>query len=245
MHDLTTDLYWKIRFDSWENSGQTPGGINDWSTVNAGSGYTDGDTILYATGGTGEDCYIQVTITDGVPAITYFNIGNSYTIGDILTFSDEVTEDPLIIEVVNIYQVGGFSYLRQIIPQGDAIKFADGTELDTAPAGGHEIVIDDFGNTIIDDTSDNLVYIGDIPASAFKQPIENFSGMLIVNNHNDGRVETWIAGGGDAVLLGATKLGGRPCGSTLLMDGSGYFWTNVDALQGPFTFTVVKTRGEV
>lgn len=247
MHDLTTDLYWKIGFDSWENSGENPGGISSLNTINAGSGYADGDATLYATGGTGEDCYIQVTITDGVPSITSFNPGNSYTIGDILTFSDGVTEDPITQEVLNIYQVGGFSYYRQVIPQGDAIKFADGTELDTAvaTAGGHEIVIDADGNTIIDDTSDNLVSIPEqTMAIDFIQPIDNFSGMLIVNDHFDGRVETWIAGGGDAILLGATNLGQGPCRSELTIGGTGYRWSNLDALSGPFTFTVVKTRQE-
>jgi hypothetical protein len=67
---------------------------------------------------------------------------------------------------------------------------------------------------------------------------------LIVNDHYDGRVEYWIAGGGDGVLLGATDLGGGVCGSTLTMSGTGYEWTNEDNLTGPFTFTVVKTRNE-
>jgi hypothetical protein len=131
MHDLTTDLYWAIQFGYWNGVDAAPGQISDWNTTNAGSGYVDGDSMLTATGGTGESCFIYVTVTDGVPAITYFNGGNDYTIGDILTFSDGSTEDPLIVEVVKIYQVGGYSYYRQVIPQGDAIKFADGTELDS------------------------------------------------------------------------------------------------------------------
>lgn len=250
MHDLTTDLYWAIQFNTWDTTEAYPGQISDWGTRNVGSGYEDGEAMLTATGGTGEACFIYVTITDGVPAITYLNGGNDYTIGDILTFGDGVTEDPMTIEIVNIYQVGGYSYYRQVIPQGDAIKFADGTELDTAPvaiAAKHEVVIDDNGNTIIDNTADNLVYIPDgMNPEDFKQEISKFSGMLIINDHFDGRVETWIAGGGDTVLLGATNLGGDPCGSTLTINGdvSGYEWVNVDRLMGPFTFTVVKTRSE-
>lgn len=244
MHDLTTDLYWKISIDNWDNTEASPGQISDWSILNAGSGYEDGDAILTPTGGTGENCYIYVNITNGVPAITNFYGGNDYTIGDILTFSDGVTEDPMTIEIVNIYQVGGYSYYRQVIPQGDSIKFADGTELDTNPQSiGHKIVIDGNGNTIVDDTSDNLVYIPEgINPEDFKQTIDNFSGMLIVNDHYDGRIETWIAGGGDTLLLGATNTGGNPVKSTLSMNGQGYDWVNVDKLLGPFTFTVVKTR---
>ncbi len=105
-----------------------------------------------------------------------------------------------------------------------------------APTNGP--VIDANGNAIIADTSEDLVTV----ANGASQLIDNFSGMLLVNDHYDGRIETWIAGGGDTLLLGATNLGGGPCGSTLTMNGSGYEWTNVDNLVGPFTFTVVKTR---
>jgi len=245
MHDLTTDLYWKINFNSWDNSEENPGGIDTWSIENAGSDYEDGEAMLIATGGTGESCFVYVTITDGIPDVTYLNPGNNYTVGDILTFSDGVTEDPLTITITAVYAIGAYSYYREVIPQGDAVKFADGTELDTAPnTAGHEITIDNYGNSIIDDTSDNLVTIRGGNPDEFTQLIDNFSGMLIVNDHFDGRVETWIAGGGDTTLLGATNLGGDPCGSTLTMVDSGYQWANNDALEGPFTFTVIKTRNE-
>lgn len=104
--------------------------------------------------------------------------------------------------------------------------------------GGGGPVVDPDGNLIIADSSNDTVTV--TPGGTHL--IDNFSGMLIVNDHYDGRVETWIAGGGDAVLLGATNLGGSPCGSTITMAASGYEWTNVDNLVGPFTFTVVKTR---
>lgn len=101
------------------------------------------------------------------------------------------------------------------------------------------ITVED-SNLIVANSSDYLVEVGPGESHA----INNFSGMLIVNDHYDGRVETWIAGGGDTVLLGATNLGGDPCGSTLTINGSGYDWTNGDNLTGPFTFTVIKTRNE-
>lgn len=247
MHDLTTDLYWKIKFNSWDNSEQNPGGVNTWTATNAGSEYENGDYYLNGTGGTGGEFSVYVTVVDGVPTILYSGYsGYDYTVGDVITFPGDGIDNMLTIVIDSIYTSGGFSYYRQVIPQGDAIKFADGTELDTASNTlGHEIVIDANGNTIIDDTSDNLVYIPEgMKAEDFKQSIENFSGMLIVNDHYDGRVETWIAGGGDAVLLGATNLGESPCGSILVMNGAGYDWNNADALQGPFTFTVIKTRNE-
>jgi hypothetical protein len=101
-------------------------------------------------------------------------------------------------------------------------------------------VIDADNNLIV---ANSATYTVDI-VNGGTHSINNFSGMLIVNDHYDGRVETWIAGGGDTVLLGATNLGGDPCGSTLIINGSGYDWTNVDNLTGPFTFTVITTRNE-
>lgn len=101
-------------------------------------------------------------------------------------------------------------------------------------------VVDEEGNVITANSSQNTVDV----ANGASHLIPDFSGTLIVNDHYDGRVESWIAGGGDTVLLGATNLGGGVCGSTLTMSSNGYEWTNVDNLLGPFTFTVIKTRNE-
>lgn len=138
---------------------------------------------------------------------------------------------------------GEVGYTRQLIPQDCGIIFNDGTYMGTVPSSSTTAccpVLDDNKNLIIDDNSDNLVDV----APGEKQFIHNFSGMLIVNDHYDGRVETWIAGGGDGVLLGYTNVGAGPCTSTVIMDNSinGYFWTNNDNMTGPFTFTVIKTR---
>lgn len=161
MHDLSTDLYWKVLFTAW---------------------------------GSGE--------------------GNGY---------------------------GEFGYERQLIPQDCGVKFNDGTVMTSASSNAACCpTIDKDGNTIVDDTSNNLVDVAILGTHL----INNFSGMLIVNDHYDGRVETWIAGGGDTVLLGATNTGGVPPNSTLTMAASGYEWTNNDALTGPFTFTVIKTRNQ-
>ena len=104
-------------------------------------------------------------------------------------------------------------------------------------------VIDGNGNVIIDDTSNDTVVIPDgMNPADFSQNIPNFSGMFIVNDHYDGRVETWIAGGGDGVLISYTNIGAGPCTSTVSMDSNGYTWANNDGMLGPFTFTVIKTR---
>ena len=142
---------------------------------------------------------------------------------------------------------GGFSYERTPIPQSCPVKFADGTVLNTAPTGTSGTTccptIDVEGNTIIDDTSNNIVLIPvGVDPTSFTHNIPNFSGMFIVNDHYDGRVETWICGGGDGVLLGYTNVGAGPCTSVVTIDGSGYTWANNDGMLGPFTFTVIKTR---
>ena len=101
-------------------------------------------------------------------------------------------------------------------------------------------VVDANDNLIVANSSDNTVAVG--PGGTHL--IDDFSGMLIVNDHYDGGVETWIAGGGDTICLGATNTGGGPVGSTLTINSNGYLWTNDSNMTGPFTFTVIKTRNE-
>jgi hypothetical protein len=96
---------------------------------------------------------------------------------------------------------------------------------------------DNNDNLIIANTSDNLVNV----ASGATHQIPLFSGLLLVNDHNSGGIELWIAGGGDGNLVSDVNCPGN---STLTQNGFGYEWTNVDGLDGPFTFTVIKTRNE-
>jgi len=138
---------------------------------------------------------------------------------------------------------GEFSYIRALIPQDCGIEFNDGTVMTTAATGGGTTccpVLDSEGNLIIDNNSSNTVSVG--PGGT--QFIPNFSGFLLVNDHFDGGVETWIAGGGDTICLGATNTGGGPVGSSLTISGTGYIWQNDSNMNGPFTFTVIKTRNE-
>jgi hypothetical protein len=106
--------------------------------------------------------------------------------------------------------------------------------IDGAEVGG--TVIDNEGNAIIANTSDNLVDV----ASGATHQIPLFSGLLLVNDHNLGLVELWVAGGGNTQLVSSTD----STNSTLSQNGFGYEWENVDGLGGPFTFTVIKTRNE-
>ena len=130
-------------------------------------------------------------------------------------------------------QLGG---LQTVSVDGITIT-GDGTLADPLVATGGQ-VLDAENNLIVADNSDNLVNVG--PGGTHDIP--DFSGFLLVNDHFDGGIETWIAGGGDTICLGATNTGGGPVGSSLNMSGSGYQWSNDSNMTGPFTFTVIKTR---
>jgi hypothetical protein len=133
---------------------------------------------------------------------------------------------------------GGLEYTRVLIPQDQHITFADGSVLSSAsiPTSSGPVV-DSQGNLIIADSSNNTVSVG----AGASHDIPDFSGMLIVNDHYNGAVETWICGGGGtAVLLGNTPYG--PGVGDVTINGNGYTWTNTNNQLGPFTFTVIKTR---
>ena len=132
--------------------------------------------------------------------------------------------------------LGNVGYTRQLLPLCEGIQFADGSLMTTASTSSNGAVVDVDGNVIIADSSNNTVDVG--PGST--QLIQNFSGMLIVNDHYDGGVELWIAGGGDGIMVSHTTTAAG--NSTLTINSNGYEWTNVDNLNGPFTFTVIKTR---
>ena len=132
---------------------------------------------------------------------------------------------------------GGLAYIRTLIPVDQGIKFADGTFMNTAATSSGP-VIDTEGNLIAADNSNNTVNV----AYDDVHSIPNFSGMLLVNDHYSGRVEVWIAGSGDTVLLNYTAQSSGVPTNVLQMNGSAYEWINKDHLNGPFTFTVIKTR---
>lgn len=139
---------------------------------------------------------------------------------------------------------GGFTYTRTVIPQSCNVKFADGTVLNTASTSSTGVTccyLDTEGNKVIGDSSTNTVSVG--PGAAHAIP--NFSGMLLVNDHFNGGVEVWIAGGGPTtVLVSSTPYGPGP--GDLNIDGgiNGYTWVNTNNQSGPFTFTVIKTRDQ-
>lgn len=136
MHDLTTDLYYKVVFDSWAqgNGSGGPGGVTAYTILNSGSGYPDGFYILNGVDGNGTGISFNVTVTGGtITNVDSVNSrGQNYLVGDIITFP-YVQTDLFTIQVDEVFSMGGFAYTRTVIPQSCAIKFADGTSMDTAP----------------------------------------------------------------------------------------------------------------
>jgi hypothetical protein len=139
MHDLTTDLYYKVVFDSWaqgcnQYTSGYPGKPTGWNIVNAGSGYPDGGWYNpTVTGGSGTNGNVIIQVSGGVPYIIAWGGSVGYQIGDIITLDYPGVTDPTVIELTTLCLMGGFSYTRTVIPQSCAIKFADGTSMDTAP----------------------------------------------------------------------------------------------------------------
>ena len=154
----------------------------------------------------------------------FFNLIKSKMIKSVPEASDLIalgTKDP--------------RYFGQYKPTG--ILYSDLKADILAGAGGGCCFVDADGNYIAANSSNDLVDV----ANGASHDIPNFSGMVIVNDHFDGGIETWICGGGDCTLI--SKTSAAPGNSTFTQSGSnGYEWTNVDNLNGPFTFTVIKTR---
>lgn len=136
MHDMTTDLYYKVVFEEWvECLTQTgAGSVTDYDITNPGSGYPDGGYYsVTTTGGSGTNLSILILVSGGVPTTFNFdNSGQNYQVGDIITLTYPGVTDPTTIEVTAICSMGGFAYTRTVIPQSCGVKFADGTIMNTA-----------------------------------------------------------------------------------------------------------------
>jgi hypothetical protein len=136
MYDMTTDLYYKVEFDTWARGcgGDDLGSIQDSDITNPGSGYPDGGYYsVTPTGGSGTNLSISILVSGGVPTnFNFNNNGQNYQVGDIITLTYPGVTDPTTIEVTEICSMGGFAYTRTVIPQSCGVKFADGTIMNTA-----------------------------------------------------------------------------------------------------------------
>jgi hypothetical protein len=113
--------------------------------------------------------------------------------------------------------------------------FLSGQFMNQAGVNNTTLGFDGANSAVVSDNSNALVTVAN--SASFNVP--NFSGMLIVNDHYDGGVALYIAGGGSGVLVSNTN---SDFDTGLTMNNNGYDWTNSTNLTGPFTFTVIKTR---
>lgn len=136
MHDMTTDLYYKVDFTQWASGcdGDDLGSIQDSDITNPGSGYPDGGYYnVTPTGGSGTNLSISIFVSGGVPTnFSFNNTGQNYQVGDVITLTYPGVTNPTVIEVTDVCSMGGFAYTRTVIPQSCGVKFADGTVMNTA-----------------------------------------------------------------------------------------------------------------
>lgn len=156
----------------------------------------------------------------------FFNLIKSKMIKSVPEASDLIalgTKDP--------------RYFGQYKPTG--ILYSDLKADILAGGGGGCCSVDTESNYIAANSSNDTVSVG--PGESHDIP--NFSGMVIVNDHYDGSVELWLCGGGsNTVLVQSTPYGPGEGAMTINGGINGYTWTNVNNQNGPFTFTVIKTR---
>jgi hypothetical protein len=135
MHDITTDLYYKVEFDTWAQGcgGGGPGGVIAYTILDSGSGYPDGSYNVNGVDGNGTGISFNLAVTGGtITNVDNVNSrGQNYLVGDIITFP-YVQTDLFTIQVTEICSMGGFAYTRTVIPQSCGVKFADGTIMNTA-----------------------------------------------------------------------------------------------------------------
>lgn len=140
MHDMTTDLYYRVQFSEWaQGCDSGPGSVQDYDTLNAGGvGYPEGGwTALNGIGGNGTDIQMAITVSSAVIVdMQLQNEGQNYQVGDVITFPYPGVTEPIVIEVTDICSMGGFTYTRTVIPQSSGVKFADGTIMNTAVTSG-------------------------------------------------------------------------------------------------------------
>lgn len=155
-----------------------------------------------------------------------FSANDQYTFTNTIVFSNTVT--------INGIKAGGGTNL------GNAGQVLTSTGYNTvwsnpSIANNTTLSYSAANAAIVSDNSDATVSVPN--GASFL--VDNFSGMMIVNDHYDGGVALYIAGGGDGVLVSNTN---SAFDSNLYISNNGYEWRNTTNLTGPFTFTVIKTR---
>jgi hypothetical protein len=168
MHDLTTDIYHKVEFNSWADDCGGPGSIQYNSSYTNPTGYPEGIIYVQGTGGSGSGIVMQIN-TDSSGNMLGFGVtqsGTGYQPGDTVQFIFNGSGN-LIINIVSVCYQGGFNYTRTPIPQSCGIKLADGTVINSAYSLGVQTVTGlntdntDPANPIVQISVDGTTITGD------------------------------------------------------------------------------------
>lgn len=185
------------------------------------------DVIVY-DGGNATSPFNIYEVLDGNTSIvpSGFSANDQYNFTNTVTFSNTVTVGAGIKAAGVLGNAGqvltstGYNVVwgNPSIANNTTLKFSNGA-------------------AIVSDNSDAEVNV----PNGNSYSIHNFSGMLIVNDHYDGGVALYIAGGGTGILVSNTNSAFNT-GLSINYGTGGYDWINSTNLTGPFTFTVIKTR---
>lgn len=196
-------------------------------SVDGGNTIPSGFNVLVYDGGNATSPFNIYEVLDGntSPITTGFSANDQYTFTNTVTFSNTVT--------LNAVKAGGtIGSAGQVL-----ISTGYNTTWGNPSIANNTTLSFSNGAAIVSDNSDATVSV----PNGNSYSIPNFSGMLIVNDHYDGGIALYIAGGGTGVLISNTN-SAFDTGLSINYGSGGYDWTNSTNLTGPFTFTVIKTR---
>ena len=200
-------------------------------SADGGDSIQNGFNVLVYDGGNATSPFNIYDVVDGntSPLSVGFNENQQYNFANVVTFANTVT--------VNGVEAGGsLGTSGQVLTStGYVAEWKTPVTGVTGISNNTTLGYDAANPSVVSDSSNATVVVAN--SASFNIP--NFSGMLIVNDHYDGGVALYIAGGGSGVLVSNTN---SAFDTGLTMNNNGYDWTNSTNLLGPFTFTVIKTR---
>lgn len=201
-------------------------------SVDGGNTIVNNLAIMTYDGGNANTPFDVYDVLDGNTGTSEssIDVGAHYTFTNTIAFSNTIT-------VTGVKAGGTQGAPGQVLTStgNSAVVWADISGVGTSGVAANTTLEYNNGTAIIANSAAATVSVG----NGATYNIPQFSGMLLINDHNNGGVALYLAGSGNSVLVSNTTSG---FASSLTINGDGYDWTNSGNLTGPFTFTVIKTR---